>query len=642
VTRFKEILKKHINIVIAAAIILPIVLIAVFHDRREKYPGALKLGSAEIPKTLMPYSSMASVNTFAAGLLYDTILGGVQEPDGYDGVNEYLFEDGAAFQPADEKENYFKFSDGLCETAGAYERKEGSDYGFITFTPTEEQYAAQLARKKIVKGKDEIGNPIAETDGQFAVRSEQAVPKDRWRTYRFKVRDGYMWSDGKPFTARDIEFTFKYILKYSGAIAGMAFFLSNYYSCEAESDTDFALTLASNKLSDIKTICNAIMIIPAHIWSGIAKPAQERNLNPVGTGAYTVKSSDYIEDSSVVFTFREDYDESLKREKFAYEPVKKIVLVKYADQDVMLGALQAGEIDASFDAVDESKVYAIADNPRYNKVKIASYESEYVTTLAFNVGKNGAFRDGNFNGNGKKIRMAIAYAIDQNRLIENVRYNNASRVGGGLVPEWMPHALRDGNGNYVHHSADAEKANALLDEAGYRADAAGKRNLSFSILASAGSELLAREIGAMVFETVGIEIGFTRADSQYSEVIKQSNGADFDMIINGVTFETDKLLMFDARFGVYPNGSPRVFNYTGVISAELSALMLLMDTETNIAAQYERARDVQRMLIDLCLEIPLFGAKAYSAYTEIGFSGWVRLQRGGVLNAYTYRYLQRK
>jgi peptide/nickel transport system substrate-binding protein len=629
--------------VLLAAVLLAAVAAATLSacGRKEKYPDSLKVGSSEIPKTLMPYVSTSAANIFAVGLLYDTLLRSESEPAGYVEGETYAFEDGKVFEPIDREENYFKFTDGLCEVAGAYEKKPGSDYGWEKFTPTAQQYERQLAFKEIVRGKDQTGNPIDETDAEFEKRAEEAVPKDNWRRYRFKVREGYTWNDGVKFTARDIEFTFKYALRYRGALASIAFFLTNHFDCEAEDDSNFVLTLASNKLSDIKTICNSILIIPEHIWGSIRKPAEEKNVNPVGTGAYRVVSGDYIEDSSLVLTYRDEYDEKLRAEMFAYAPIARISMIKISSQDVLLSAIQAGDIDVSLDAVDEAKAYAIGGNDRYDKVKISTYDSPFVTTLVFNVGRKGAFRADAFNGNGYKVRRAIAYAIDQDRLIQNVRHSNAVKVGGGLVQRWMPHALLDENGSYVEHETNAEKAKQLLDEAGYPV-VGGKRDLSFSILAGTGTEPLVHELGNIFRGTLGIEVTFKQSDAQYSEVIKQSNGADFDMIINSVSFDTDQLLMFDARFGVYPNGLPRVFNYSGIIDGALCEQMRQMDIETNIAEQYKKAQAVQKKLTELCVEAPLYSAKAYAAFSEQSYTGWVELKREKVLNAYSYRYLRKK
>ncbi len=293
--------------------------------REAKYADALRVGTMELPKTLMPYVSAGKANTFVAGLVYDTLLDSVSAP-----VDSTL-PDGSVFE-APEEENYFLFDDNLCEKEGAYPRKEGSKYGWVQFDPTEEQYQQQLKRKGISQGINEIGEAIEETAEEFAARAEKAVPAHNWMEYRFKVREGYTWSDGEPFTAEDIVFTFKYALKNAGALASVAYFLDNFYDAYAD-DGDLVLLLATNKLSDIRTICSSILILPEHIWSNIRKPAQEKNLDPVGTGAYTVPSEDYIDDTSLTLVWRDDYNPALAKEDYGDNPLKKIALMRLQNED---------------------------------------------------------------------------------------------------------------------------------------------------------------------------------------------------------------------------------------------------------------------------------------------------------------------
>lgn len=582
--------------------------------RKSINKDALKIGSTDVPKNLMPYASTDSVNMFACGYLYDTLLGSSED--------------------IDDENNYFKFTDNLCYANGAYP-KDGSDFGYELFNPTEDEYNAQLQRKNIVFQRDEAGNFLDETIEQFNERSEEAVPKKNWIRYNFLVSDRFSWNDGVKFSASDIEFTFKYVLKYKGALASIAYFLNNYYSCEAKSDTNFELVLATNKLSDIKTICNSIFILPKHIWNGIVNPAEQKNMYPVGTGPYKVNQGDFIDDTSLTLTLRDDYDEQMLKEMMDNK-INKIFITRISNMDVMLNALEKGDIDVSLDTLTNSKAKAIMNNSSYRNTKISSYTSSFVTTLAFNVGKNGCFK----GENGYTIRKAISLVIDQEKIINDILQGDGIKINDGLTLPSYPYALKDSNGNYLEHEYNVELANEMLDKIGYTKNN-GKRNLSFSILASPANEALVYEIKNIVNEKLGINIEFELATSTYSEDIKQSNNASFDMIINTVTFDVDQLLMFDARFGIYPTGSPRVWNCTGVNDPTLSSLMKDMDTEMNILEQYKKAILVQNRLSELCVETPLYCSMNYNAYSEKNFTGWTILKNEGILNSQTIKNLKR-
>lgn len=627
--------KRIISLIMAAVLFGGVMILAAC--RGERYPGALRIGVTEIPKTLMPYASIDSTNTFVAGYLYDTLLSGVSVPNGYQEGEEFSFDNGEVYQPVDNKANYFMFSDGLVGAEGAYPKQSSDGYGWETYTPTVEQYNQQLQTKKIVKGVDQIGNPYAETDEQFAARAEAAVPSDNWMRYRFRIVAGHSWSDGQDFSAADIVFTFDYILRNEGALASQAFFLSNYFD-SFEQNGDFVLELATNKLSDIKAICSAISILPQHIWQDIRRPAQEKNINPVGTGPYTVKEGSYIADISLTLSLRDNYNPDLLAKMFAGEPIKDITLVALASEEVKINSLEQGSIDVIHGAIEPVRAAAIRDNARYKSVKVADFESPYVTTLVFNQGKKGVFADGGLNGNAKAVRQAMSLAVDQQDLINKVLNGGGVKVGDGLVQSFHPHSLVDGDGNYIEHITNIEQAKQLLDGAGYTADASGKRGLKFSVLAVKPNEGLVYALKAQM-EKIGVELEFQLATSEYSEKVKQGNGADFDLIINTVIFSLDTLLMFDARFGVYPNGGIRIWNYSGVNNPELTQLMLDMDTETDILKQIIAAQRVQEKIAGLYAEIPLYAAKSYSVYNESRYKGWVSLKDGGVINQYSIRYL---
>ena len=614
--------------VIAFLLMFMFVFSLISCKREEKYKDALKIGVAEVPKNLNPYVSTLSANTYVSSMIYDTLLGTITE------ANE--------MKMIENDDNYFNFTDNLVYLDGAYPKKDNSQYGLTFYNPTVEEINKQLERKGIRFGYDEIGNSIAESKEEYELRKEKAVPSKNWMRYRFKVNQNIIWSDGEKFSADDIVFTFKYALKNSGAMAQVAYFLDNYYNCYNDNG-DFILELASNKLSDIKTICSSIYIIPEHIWSNIARPNYEKNLNPIGTGLYVIKDGDYIEDQSIVLSLRDDLTEDIIKENFYYEPLEHIMIQRLSNQEIMLNSLANGDIDVILDSIETLKAGSINDNEGFQNIKISSGINEFVTTLAFNVGKNGIFNENNLNGKSKEVRQAISLAIDQDILIDEVLDGKGDKVGDGLVQRNYEHALTDNSGNYKEHITDIALANQILDDAGFLKNSSNLReNLEFTILASQSNESLVRSIGNMLEENIGITINYEMATSSYNDEIKQSNGASFDIIINTVTFTKDKLLMFDARFGVYSTLTPRTWNVTGVYDETLSALMWEMDTSIDMDKQLELSKKVQEQVASLYVEIPLFCKDLQYVYNEQNFTGFIPDKTGQVLNELTYKFLKRK
>ncbi|MBQ9747787.1 MAG: ABC transporter substrate-binding protein [Clostridia bacterium] len=631
-------MKRIVSLILVLATLT--LLFASCGGRQDKYADSLRIGTTALPKNLNPYSSTASSSTFFVGLFYNTILSSALTPVGYTEGETYTFPDGSVYTPIDTAKNPLSFTDGLLEVQGALPKEEGSLYGYEYFDPTEEEWALQCERESIRFGQDEAGNEIVETEEEFLARALIAVPKTNWMRFRFKVADGYSWNDGTPFTAADIKFTFDYIIKHAGSFGSQAYFLTDYHKSEVV-DGDFVFVLASNNYTSMKSVCNSIVILPKHIWETVRNPAKEKNLSPVGTGAYYIAEGDYIEDSTITVSLREDYDAGLLSEMFAGEPIKNISVILMSNEDVLINALREGSIDLMMDTVKPSKAYAVSGNSAYDAVKISAVNNDFVSTLLFNVGEHGSFREGGWNGYSKEIREAISLAIDQDALIADVLHGMGVKVGDCLVQDYYAHAYVDENGNYVYHKTDVDAANALLDTTSYQKGADGKRDITLKVFATPDNEVVVKALATQLAK-LGITIVYDQATSTYADDIKQQNHADFDMIINSVTFTADKLLMYSARYGVYPGtDTVRLFNYAGIVDQTLIDMIAEMELAADTAEQYEKCRAVQKYIADLAIEIPLYSENTITFYTSQKWEGWVEAQGSSIWNSYSTRYLHK-
>ena len=629
-------MKRVLTLILALLMVMSVVTIS--GCRKEKYEESLRIGTTALPKNLNPYSSTASSSTFFVSLFYNTLLGSDSKPADYVEGETYTFPDGLVYTPIDTSVNPLAFTDGLLQYEGALPKKEGSVYGYEYFDPTEEQWLKQCERESIKKGFDELGVPIEETDEEFLARALLTVPNTNWMRFRFQVTDGYSWNDGTAFTAEDIKFTFDYIIKHAGSLGSQAYFLTDYYESSVV-DGDFVFVLASNNYTAMKSVCNSIVILPKHIWQTVRNPAKEKNLSPVGTGAYYIAEGDYIEDSTITVTLREDYDEALLKEMFAGDPIRNISVILMSNEDVLINALKDGNIDLMMDSVTSSKAYAVSSNSDYSAVQISAVNNAFVTTLLFNVGPYGAFREGSFNGYSKEIRQAISLCINQQKLIDDVLHGMGVQVGDCLVQDYYDNAYVDENGNYVYHKTDVDAANALLDTTSYKKDANGSRGITLTVFATPDKEVTVKALATQLAQ-IGITLEYDQATSTYGEEIKQNNHADFDMIINSVSFTADKLLMYSARYSVYPGGDVvRLFNYSGIIDQTLIDMINEMELASSTEEQYRLCREVQAYVADLAIELPLFAENTITFYTSQKWKGWIEVEGSSIWNSYSIRYL---
>jgi peptide/nickel transport system substrate-binding protein len=107
-------------------------------------------------------------------------------------------------------------------------------------------------------------------------------------TITFTLRDGVNWSDGQPFSSKDVKFTFDYMIK-NEALAGtesVRGVLPLIESVEAPNEKTVVVTFKEVYTPGLYDIGEQ-MIVPEHLWKDVDDPVTFANEQPVGTGPFT-------------------------------------------------------------------------------------------------------------------------------------------------------------------------------------------------------------------------------------------------------------------------------------------------------------------------------------------------------------------
>jgi peptide/nickel transport system substrate-binding protein len=113
---------------------------------------------------------------------------------------------------------------------------------------------------------------------------------DDKKTIVFTVREGVKWSDGAPFTADDVAFTFN-LMKQTPAIDLYALWTGAGLQSVTASGNQVTMTFDAAAQPYFFNFANQIGIVPKHIFStgdAAAHPDTWADANPVGTGPFTV------------------------------------------------------------------------------------------------------------------------------------------------------------------------------------------------------------------------------------------------------------------------------------------------------------------------------------------------------------------
>jgi peptide/nickel transport system substrate-binding protein len=288
--------------------------------------------------------------------------------------------------------------------------------------------------------------------------TSQIVPvlgtKSAWSKDGLKLtittRSGVTWSDGKPFSAADVAFTFNYIKQYPAIDLNSIWKGSGLTSVAATGANTVVFTF-SKPNTPMFVFIAGVYIIPEHIWSSNTSPNTDTNTKPVGTGPFVLKS---FSPTAVIYDKNPNY-------WMAGKPsINTVVLAAVKSNDTALLDLLAGNIDYTYDAITNPAKTYVAKNPATNKYW---WPDTNINFLYFNTTK-APFND-------PKLRRAIAFGMNTKLIAQRAYYGGVdasnggqdAAVTGGQLKAWYPSSLKK-----LEWSYNVKTAKALLKKAGYK------------------------------------------------------------------------------------------------------------------------------------------------------------------------------
>ena len=273
----------------------------------------------------------------------------------------------------------------------------------------------------------------------------------------FKLRQGVQWSDGQPFSAKDVIFTFNLLKNHPDLLNNLGSILADNLDSWSSPDDSTVLFKFKVVLTPSVYLLADQLIVPEHIWKDINDPAKYTNESPVGTGPFTEVTK--FEDQIYVIEKNPHYWQAGK------PYFQGLRFPAYPGNDQANLALANGELDWAGNFVPDIENTFVKKNPQ----DFHYYFAQGDPVLLY---INPAIKP--FDN--PDVRKAISMGIDRKMIVNVAEYNYIPPLDAtGLSDEFKSWKNPDAVAAGTWTSYDPVKANAMLDQAGLKKGTDGIR-----------------------------------------------------------------------------------------------------------------------------------------------------------------------
>jgi peptide/nickel transport system substrate-binding protein len=476
-------------------------------------------------------------------------------------------------------------------------------------------FAEEMVRWPTVAGIYEpllVYNTITETIGPWLATSYEFGSDNL--TLTFTLREGVEWSDGHPFTARDVAFTFDLLrthdgLPGTGGIRSVLPFIDNIRVLNERTVTVQFRQPFTPGVYDI----GHQMIVPEHIWTEVADPVMSLNEQPVGTGPFTQ-----------VPVFQDQYWELHQNPNYwqAGKPlIRGMRFPAFSDDDAMTLALLNDEVDwASTFIPDIEDTYIARDPAHYHYwfPPVGSVVMLYANTT------RAPFDDAN-------VRKALSMALDREQIVEVAMYGYTHPADAtGLSDAYKGWKSADAVAKGGWTNRDLTEANRLLDASGFAWDDGmrilpdgARMTYELAVIGDWSDWAVACLIIANNLEEVGIAVTVQTYDFGvwYDLVQKGKFDLSLGFSASGPTpFNFYRAIMSTET--VKPVGRNALENWHRFGSDEADRLLEQFAAIHDQQVQRELAAQLQFLFVEHAPAIPLFPGPQWGEYNSRRFAGF--------------------
>jgi len=475
------------------------------------------------------------------------------------------------------------------------------------------QTASNLVRDLVIEGlvrADPEGNYVPRLAEVPSV-ANGTISEDGL-TLTYKLVGGVTWSDGQPFTSRDVQFTWETIMDPANAVNSQNGY-DQIASIETPDDQTVVITYNELFAPALSLFSIPEAILPAHILEGQSLADADYNRVPLGTGPYMV--TEWNSGQSIILDKNPNY-------RVPDRPLLDRIIFKIIpDQNAGIAQMRTGDIDVFWN-VDSG---VIEQFNAMEDVTIQVTPSSNIEYLGLNLSADSDPANPHFAFGDPDVRLALAMAIDRRPIIDDLLFGLSEAATSPIGLGW---AAPEGLSNPEY---DPDGARALLEGAGWVDSGDGIREkdgqrLTLEISTPAGQQVreLTEQVLQEQFKAVGIELVINNVPAatlfgNWAENGKLKRG-DFDIAMDtwGADLDPDAFLSTLFRSDQIPQESNdgAGWNFFRLENATLDAAIDAGRATLDLDARKDSYRIVVEEVLDAGVYIPLYKRSMLDAFSD--------------------------
>ncbi|WP_245999045.1 ABC transporter substrate-binding protein [Paracoccus methylarcula] len=402
------------------------------------------------------------------------------------------------------------------------------------------------------------------------------------------LQENATFHDGEPITSEDVAFSVE-VIKEHHPFKSM---FEPVTSVDTPDEHTAVLNLAHPHPALMLAMSGQLMaIIPKHIYGDGQDPKSHprNNQDVVGSGPF--KLVEFKPGEHVVLERYEGYWE----EGLPY--LDRIVARIINDSSARAIALQNGEIQMATFENEPTILSRLQDAEGLNLTTDGYGGVGPIDWLAMNTTR-GPLKD-------VKVRQAIAYAIDKNFILNALLRGTATEARTGIHPD-SPLYNPDVNA----YELDLDKANALLDEAGYPLEGGKRFELNIELPGFPGYKAQTEYVKAALAK-VGIAVN-VRSHPDFPSWAEKVGSMEFDLSFDSVYNWGDPVIGVNRTY-LSSNIDKGIWSNTqGYSNERVDELLNTAATESDPEKRKALYKEFQEIVAE---EVPIYVTNAVPMHT---------------------------